>query len=281
LRAPQRIRIEPSLHTARDDGARYLGTDILSFTRKPGAATGAAGGSHEQSPAQSALVSLLEMAYGSAVSAEVAIAHALSLAGRDELPAAAVDVISFARAHLTATLTAEVGPRLTMALLDDLVARLEPSDADAASVPPVSMPRPVARVRLAPASRPRVVTHPRVVLVDADRVGRTVLARAMVRADWEVTVVESVADLAAMLASGDPVDAAIVDAQHPSAHTIVEALAVERPGVTVVARSADAASARALLTSLRVTRQDVRSRDAPPEELIEAVRRAMEGGEKA
>jgi hypothetical protein len=249
--------------------------------RKPGAATGAAGGSHEQSPAQSALVALLEMAYGSAAYAEAAIAHALSLAGRDELPAAAGDVVAFARAHLTATLAAEVGPRLTMALLDDLVARLEPATADATSLPPVSMPRPVARVRLAPASRPRVVARPRVVLVDADRVGRTALARAMVRADWEVTVVESVGDLVAMLASGDPVDAAIVDAQHPSAHTIVEALAAERPGVTVVARSADAARARTLLTSLGLARHDVRSRDAPPEELIEAVRRAAEGGEKA
>jgi hypothetical protein len=256
----------------------------LSVTRKPDVAFEAAGGSHDtiavtSSPAQRTLLSLLEMALGSPASAAAAVVQALALADRDELPHAGPEIVAFARAHLLMPLSDHIGPRLTMALLDDLIVQLDPASASEiqGSVPPASMPRPVARiaVRAPPSSRQR----PRlgVLLVDADRVGRTTLARALLRAKWDVTLVDSPEDLASALAAPEPIDAAIIDAQHPAAHAVVEKLARERPAAAVVARSADPARARGLLGELGVVRFDVRSRDAPPEELIEAVKRSASG----
>lgn len=255
----------------------------MGLTSKPNAALGAAGGSHGRTPAQQTLVSLLEMAYGSATPALAAVEVGLSLAGRDDLPPTGPEVLAFVRAHMVAKLTDDIGPRLTMALLDDLVARLDPTAASPAAhptVPPASMPRPIGRPASAVVTR-REATRLNVLLVDGDRVGRTAVARALLRAKWQVTVVESPDDLRDALASGEPVDAAIVDAQHPAAQAIVQALAAERRQVTVVARSSDAVRARELLVQLGIVRWDVRSRDAPAEELIEAVRRAWEGDERA
>lgn len=254
----------------------------MGFTGKPSAAFGAAGGSHGRTPAQQTLVSLLEMAYGSVTPALAAVEVGLALAGRDELPLTGPEVLAFVRAHMVAKLTDDIGPRLTMALLDDLVARLDPTAASPAhpTVPPSSMPRPIAHGASAVVPR-REATRLHVLLVDGDRVGRTAVARALLRAKWQVTVVEGEDDLRDALASGEPVDAAIVDAQHPSAQAIVQALAAERRQVTVVARTSDATRARELLAHLGIARWDVRSRDAPAEELIEAVRRAWEGDERA
>jgi hypothetical protein len=92
-----------------------------------------------------------------------------------------------------------------------------------------------------------------------------------------VTVIDTPSDLDAALDAADVVDVALVDANHPASQAIVQHLARRRPGVPIVARSADAASTRALLGRLTNATVDVRSREAPADELIDALKRAVGG----
>jgi hypothetical protein len=69
----------------------------------------------------------------------------------------------------------------------------------------------------------------------------------------------------------------LVDTTHPAALSILELLARHRPGAVVVARTTNAARARALLEQSGVQRVDVRLREAPPEELIDALRTLAAG----
>ncbi len=242
----------------------------------------AAGGPQFHTSAQRTLLSLLEMACGATEPAQEAIRQAMLLAGRDELPLTGPEIVAFVRAHLLTLLTDQIGPRLTMALVDDLVDKLGADEAEAsgemqASVPPASIPRPIARLRPRPGSSPRVKAQHSVVLVDADRVGRSVVARALLREKWNVTAVETVAEMVAALQSGEPIDLLLIDAHHGDADAMLEAVMSARPGAAVVVRSGDAARSRELLITLGARRFDVRSHDAPTEELLEAARRTLDG----
>jgi hypothetical protein len=221
------------------------------------------------------------MAYGGVDDARAALAEALALAGRDELPTSGSELVAFVRAHLLESLTEHIGPRLTMALLDDLAAQLDPSgippppDSEA---PPSSVPRPVARMIMHPGSAPRVTgLRLGVLLVDADRVGRTTLARALLRAQSNVTLIDTVPDLVAVINADEVVDVMLLDVAHPAAKAIVELLVRSRPDAAVVARGGNLTTTRAFLTDLGVTKLDVRSREAPAEELIDALKRVTSG----
>jgi hypothetical protein len=226
------------------------------------------------------LLTLLELACGSTEPALDAIRQAMVLAGRDDLPLTGPEIVAFVHAHLVPLLTDQIGPRLTMALLDDLGEKLgvEPSDASGeiqSSVPPpASIPRPIVRMRSA--SSPRVKPKFSVVLVDADRVGRSAVARALLRAKWNVTAVDTAADMATALQAGEPIDVLLIDAHHAELETILASVLSARPSVALVIRSWDAARSRALLAGLGAERFEVRSHDAPPEELLEAARRALD-----
>ena len=221
------------------------------------------------------------MAYGGVDGARAAVAQALALAGREELPTSGSELVAFVRAHLLESLTEQVGPRLTMALLDDLAGQLDPTTVPPppdSQAPPSSVPRPVARIAMHPVSAPRVRgLRLGVLLVDTDRVGRTTLARALLRAESNVTLVDTVADLVAVINADEVVDAVLLDIAHPAAQAIVEVLVKSRPEAAVVARGGDVVRARAFLTQLGVTKLDVRSRDAPAEELIDALKRTAAG----
>lgn len=242
---------------------------------------GSTGTSPPESGAQRTLASLLELAYGGVDDAKAAVAQALALAGREELPTSGSELVAFVRAHLLESLTEQIGPRLTIALLDDLAAQLDPivipPPADS-EPPPSSVPRPVARIAMHPGSAPRVRgMQLGVLLVDADRVGRTTLARALLRAQSNVTLIDTVADLVAVINADEVVDVMLLDAAHPAATAIVELLVKNRPDAAVVARGGDLGRTRAFLTKLGVTKLDVRSREAPAEELIDALKRTAAG----
>ena len=242
----------------------------------------AAGGPQFHTSAQRTLLQLLEMACGAREPALEAIQQAMVLAEREDLPLTGPEIVAFVRAHVVPLLTDQIGPRLTVAMLEDLVDELgvegpdASGDAQASVPPPASIPRPIARLRPRPGSSPRVKPRFSVVLVDDDRVGRSGVARALLRAKWDVTAVDSAAEMATTLQAAEPIDLLLVDAHHPELETILEAVVAARPNVAVVIRSWDAARSRALLAAAGVERCEVRSHDAPTEELLEAARRALE-----
>jgi hypothetical protein len=255
--------------------ASHRGRGIVKGNRKTDAAAMAAGGSYGQKTARSTLLSLLQMACGSPGAALDLLDQALARAGRAELPSSSSDLIAFVRAHLLGPLSEEVGPRLTMALVDDLVAEFgEPSSVPVQpTVPPASVARPVS----GPTERSSAHAGGGlgIALVDADRLGRTTLARALVRERWVVTVIDSEREVPSALDGTSAIDAVLVDASHPAAAAIVQSLARAFPHAAVVARSADVAQARATLGRLGLARLEVRSIDTSAEELVETLRRAV------
>jgi hypothetical protein len=241
--------------------------------RKPEGLAPLAAGSPESKAAKAKLLSLLQLACGSSAAALEVLDRALVLAGRSDLPPTASGLVTFVRAHLIGVLSDDIGPRLTMALVDDLVAGI--GEVEGApkepTVPPASAARPVPRQQ--PRTSHRVERFLRIALVDADRVGRAALARALLRERWDLTVIDAEQDVASSLAGG-PVDAAVVDAAHPAALAIVESLLRRVPELVVVVRSSDAVRARVDLGRLGVARVEVCAEQAAPEDLVQAVRRA-------
>jgi hypothetical protein len=245
-----------------------------------------AAGCPESGSAAKQLSELLELSLGNTTVARAAVAHALSLAGRDELPSSPTELLGFVRVHLVPILTGELGPRLTIALLDDLEQKLDPAPVDShvrerlatppvSSAPPESMRRRIARLDFRPAHTPAPGALLGILVVDPDRIGRPRLARALLRARWSVTMIDSPAELALAFDAGEQFAAAIVRMDHPLADTIVTEVTARYPALAVIARCSDARQTQARLGELRVTKFDVRSSDAPPEELVDAIRRTL------
>jgi hypothetical protein len=229
---------------------------------------------------------LLDLSLGNPTVARAAVAHALGVAGRDELPASATELLGFVRAHLVSILTSELGPRLTMTLLDDLEAKLDPAPADSqvralrpgaphSSLPPSSARREIARLDFRPNATPAPSALLGVLVIDPDRINRPVLARALLRARWSVTMVDSPAELSVAFASGETFGVALVRMDHPHADAMVSDVTARFPSLVVVGRCADTTQAHARLAGMGVAKFDVRSSDAPPEELVDAIRRTL------
>ena len=198
------------------------------------------------------LATLLESAYGVPEDAQAAIDRALADAGRTELPESGPELLAFVRAHLLPILSSDIGPRLTMALLDDFVAKHEARSG----------------VREKEARAP----HRRsVLLVDPDRVGRPALARALLRAGCHVTVVDSPGQLDELSAAGETVDVAVIDVMHPARLPLLEAIIEHFPLARLVVRSDSGEGTQDLLTGLGATRFDVVPRLTPLRSLVGTV----------
>lgn len=243
----------------------------------------ALGGPELETPAQSALMGLLELSLGSAVVARAAVAHALTLSGRSALPPAGPELVAFVRAYLVAILTGELGPRLTLALLDDLAERLDPDSEEPeskirrarSSAPAASARRPIARLDMRASATPTPGPILGIVVVDPDTIGRPALARALLRAKWSVTVVDSPAELAAAHEAGDDFGVALVATQHPLAYPIVQEVVARYPSAAVIVRCSDAITTHARLSELGPEKVVVRPGDASPEELVDVIRRTI------
>jgi hypothetical protein len=225
------------------------------------------------------LLALLDMAYGSREGARGAADRALAVAGHDALPDESGDLLVFVLGPLRSVLSAEIGPRLARALVEDFTARLDDQPESerprlGSSAPPQSMPRAVARVSLRARSSQPAPPERIVLLVDADRVGRASLARALVRARWSVRVVESVEDALDAVRESVP-HAVFVDSAHASAVEMVAAVAGAAPRALIVVRGPDGARARACLSAAG-DRPEIRPRELSAEELIESVKHLIE-----
>lgn len=244
-----------------------------------------------ESSEQHTFVQLLEMSLGNRVVAQAAIAHALAAAGRDSLPEHGPELMAFVRAHMVTLLTGELGPRLTIALLDDLAARIDPTVSEPGSgivsspgipssgvvstEPPSSMPRRIGRVDFRPSATPIHSALLTVAVVDRDRVLRPNLARALLRAKWAVRIVETLSDLEAVSDEGESIAAAIVDTSHPQASEVLRTLAARYPAAGVILRAHDVPASRVAAGAIGLARHDVQSRDATPEDLVHAIKRTL------
>ena len=224
--------------------------------------------------ARETLTSLLEAAYGSADDARAAIERALHRSSRTELPAAIPELLAFVRTGLIPVLSDDLGPRLTMTVLEDFITVHEVRSGVREKEPPTPVPLGRVDVRSRSSTKEERL---RVLLVDADRIGRPALARALVRWGCQVTVVDSVEELGQVARSGEAIEVALFDGQHPAKLLLME-LAVEHfPGVALVVRSAGEAATRAVIGALGVTRFEVLARDASTDGLVTAVLKVGRG----
>ena len=194
------------------------------------------------------LIRLLVGAYASAEDAQAALHRALHHAMRHELPTSVPELLTFVRAGLLPVLSADLGPRLTMSLLDDFIRRHENRSG----------------------VRERSL---QVMLVDTDRLGRSVLARALLRERWHVTVVDSLEELGELARSGEVVDVAILDGRHPAKLLMLEMMVDHFPSAALVVRSAGEGATCKLLQALGVASFEMLPLDASSETIVEAARR--------
>ncbi len=228
------------------------------------------------------LLELMALSLGDRAVARDLVERALRDSGRDTLPATGPELVAFVRAHVVRSLTAEIGPRLTLALLDDLLDRLDPQPQSPTSgvrqrrsSPTVSTRNPIAKLDLRPSETPAPAPALALLVVDPDRIGRPALARALLRAGWAVTVVDTPSDLATAQEAGEDFAVALVTETHPLSVPIVQELGRRYPHAFVLVRSGDAHRARERFASLAPGQLELRSSDAPPEELVDAVRRTL------
>jgi CheY-like chemotaxis protein len=198
------------------------------------------------------LAMLLASVYGSAEDAQSVIDRALEDGGCSELPVSGPELLAFLRAHLVPILSGDVGARVTMALLDDFIAKNEVRSG--------------VRDKEAPGVRRRAV-----LLVDPDRVGRPAMARALLRAKCHVMVVDSAPQLEELAATGEPVDVAVVDVLHPARLALLVGIVESFPEARLVVRSDSGDDTRDLLHGLGAGRFEVVARHTSVRVLVNTV----------
>jgi hypothetical protein len=118
------------------------------------------------------------------------------------------------------------------------------------------------------------VVRPAVAVVDGDRFGRSSLARALVQAQCDVTVLDGVGDLVKFLEGSDPLDVLVTDVDCDEIEAVLQSMQRLRPEVPVLAwtKSARAVAEHVLMTA-SVETYDVVARTARTSDVIELVRR--------
>ncbi|MEO7094565.1 MAG: response regulator, partial [Polyangiales bacterium] len=144
-------------------------------------------------------------------------------------------------------------------------------------VPPAATPTVLPATVKRPSSetkRVHRVARPSVILVDPDRFGRASLARALVQAQCDVTVLDDATEVIRALEGNEPLDVVITDIDGIEIDSLLRALRRIRPAVPVIAwtKSARAVAEHVLLTAA-VTTFDIMPKNARSAEVIELVRR--------
>lgn len=165
----------------------------------------------------------------------------------------------------------------SVAPADDEHSTDTPTREMAIYVPPDATPTVLPETVKRPSSetkRVHRVARPSVILVDADRFGRASLARALVQAQCDVTVLDDAAEVIRALESPEPLDVVITDIDGLEIESMLRALRRIRPTVPVIAwtKSARAVAEHVLMTASIAT-YDVMPKAARSAEVIELVRR--------
>ncbi|MGH7435351.1 MAG: hypothetical protein ACRENE_06730 [Polyangiaceae bacterium] len=222
-----------------------------------------------QSKTRALLLQLLEGACGSREAAVSTLRLALVRSGLDGVPDTPDKALLFVRAHLLGKLTEEVGPRLAMALVDDLVERLD--EPPQSGMVPVRSPSSAQRIaRLSVRSSP--VARGTLLLVDRDAFRRASVARPLVPAGWNVRTAHDQEEVLDAAGGYDTPTAIVVAVEHPSVEAIVRAAVANWPEAAVIVHGDPAVGSGRLLEFLLELRQvRVCSRDEPLLDRIDAL----------
>jgi hypothetical protein len=268
-------------------------------------------------PAGLALARILRLALPDEERCQRVLRSALLSAKRAELPTDGDELLRLVRAHLAPQLSGDVAPNLVFAMLDDLKAEIEqqravkdPSSSSrlraATRFPPPASPRSedeapaeatpfpklresVSKLRRATAvGALRVPVHADVapvptgpaslVLVEPDRMMRAALARSLVGAQFDVSVLESTSQMLPWLASHREPVIAILDVVEEGVEHALPTLLAAHAGLSVIAwTEASPVVAEAILATAGLRRFRVVSKTAAAGEVVTAVR-SLSGG---
>jgi len=246
--------------------------------------------------AQTILVERLEAAFDGDPGARIFLQAALRSARRAALPTDPEAVLDFARAHLLGPLAEELGGRAVAAFLEDLTralrrpvnevevsAEVELDDAALgletgevsgevlrpSRLPTALRPPPLDRggrvSSIPPSNSGAIRVRPRASLVHGDRFTRALLARQLVAAGWDVTIVETFADLTA---DGEPLpDLAVVDLDVRDVQSLLVGLLRRTPGLRVLGLLPPGCDADALFRAAGVATHETTSHAAKSAEI--------------
>jgi hypothetical protein len=229
------------------------------------------------------LRAVVAQALGDETAASSTIARALRGARRKELPTRRDAFLAFVERHLHGELRKKLGSDVSSALMDDLAVGLAdcyptkppsgPAPArddetierptirapDGETLPPVAVPKERAPARIQDDGRVSYVPGRRSVLViDADRMARVDLSRALIRADCEVTVRDT---CKGALSAADSYDVIVTDVDGVAVDELIEAFVDDPPSAAVIAWTVKRATSMFMaagLTSFSVVHKEER-----------------------
>jgi hypothetical protein len=245
--------------------------------------------------ARDLLMGFLAQALGDETEAKLAVAVGLRAAGRQELPVLSSELLAFVERHLHAELRERIGGPLAAAMMDDLEAAL--AHASPTSPPPPSageegegVERPTVRApetdvppaavvpSITPARLPSRVDEDQgalqaaggraVLVIDADRMARVDLCRALIHAACDVTVRDT---CAGVVTGADQFDVIVADIEGVAIEELIDAFASDPPDCAVIAWTKAVDRAEAMFRAAGLDSFSVVAKAARPDSVVAAV----------
>lgn len=238
--------------------------------------------------AQRALIESLEWLCGPLAMRRV-VDETLAEARLDALPKERDALLTWVREHVVPLLHDALGPHEAAEFLTRFLAAMDGvsvAEDEEVEGPPLLTPSSGLRRVVKPSMGPGVheavprqrLVRRAVLLVCSDRLERLWLARMLVRAAFDVVVVERFVDLATL--SGALPALALVDMASAQVGVLLEGMALRRPDIRVVAVGEGDADAllrvEEALLRVRIYRFEVQSSETRGAELAAALRRQAE-----
>jgi hypothetical protein len=211
---------------------------------------------------------VLSIGYGSEDKAREVVNDALQRSRRPALPDTGPELLAFVQAYLLKDMTVQLGDALAGAIIDELRADLEDA-ADSGDWPQATSNESERPTVPTPVDPGTPVDANAVVLIDRDRVRRPAMARALVRAGFDVTSLDEPTQLAE--ADGARAGAVIAWLEYPTFVTLLVGIA-PHPHRRYIVCSAKGQQAEAALRSAGAIRFAVIPVTAPPDEIIAKLR---------
>lgn len=254
----------------------------------------------DHGPAVRALLRILETTIPDRAARARALDGALADAQLAALPQSFDDLLRFVRLHLPRFLADPARPQLVKAVLEDFEAEAEVArlgsapNSSARMAVATRIPEPLVQKQIdltdlggAPKSEPRHIPaphknvafreRPAVLVVDDDRFKRAALARSLVQARCDVTVLDAAEEAIEAIHGRDPLHLLVIDVDAPGADAIISALVSARPGVPVLAWTFAAPAAAAHVTRILGVRAcETVARTALSNEVHVAVHRLLD-----